>query len=231
MPESASEMKLAETRARGAEVIQHGRFSDERKKLARELARAPGSYYVDPTDDADVIAGQGTIGLELVADVDDLDVVVAPIGGGGLIAGIAAAVKRLRPSLIVLGVEPVGSASMSASIRAGAPVALADVASIADGLLIREPGELPFRHVRSFVDEIVLVDEADILDAMRLLAERAKLIVEPSGAVALAAGLVGRVPHPRGDATNIAFVVSGGNVSLEPYAGWIGEPYRRFARS
>lgn len=230
MPENASLLKLAETRARGAEVIQHGRFSDERKTLARQLAQSPGSYYVDPTDDADVIAGQGTIALELLADVSDIDVVVAPIGGGGLIAGISAALKRLNAEIFVLGVEPVGSASMSESLRVGAPTALEHVASVADGLLVRQPGALPFAHVQAFVDDIVLVEEDEILDAMRLLAARTKLVVEPSGAVALAAGLAGRVPRPRGDATNVAFVVSGGNVSLEPYATWLSQPLQRLAQ-
>lgn len=175
MPETASELKLRRTREFGAEIIQHGRYADERKKLAREIASEPGSVYVDPTHDADVITGQGTIGLEIHRELPDADVVAVPIGGGGLISGIAAALKRKSPRCLVVGVEPAGSASMRASIAAGHPVALPHVTSVADGLLIREPGALPFMHVRALVDDIALVSEDEILDAMTIPAERVKL--------------------------------------------------------
>lgn len=117
---------------------------------------------------------------------------------------------------------------MSASIAADHPVALDEVSSVADGLLVREPGALPFAHVREFVDEIVLVEEDEILDAMTLFAELLKLVVEPSGAVALAAGLAQRIPRPRGDSTNVVFLISGGNVARDRYASWIGSPLRVF---
>ncbi|HEY8449076.1 MAG TPA: threonine/serine dehydratase [Bacillota bacterium] len=230
VPEQASPLKVQAALGYGAEVIHHGRFSDERKARARQLAEERGYLYVDPTDDPDVIAGQGTIGLEILEELPDLTAVVAPIGGGGLISGVAAAVKALRPVARVIGVEPNGAASMYASLEAGRPVTLAETASVADGLLTRRPGEVPFAHVRRFVDAIVRVDDDEILDAMALVAERAKLVVEPSGAASLAAGLAGRLDGliPRGDGAKVVFILSGGNVARDRFAAWVGAPLRKW---
>lgn len=228
MPEGASPPKVKATRRLGAQVIFHGRLSDERRRFGHRLALEPGSTYIDPTDNADVIAGQGTVGLEILVDLPDVDVIVVPIGGGGLISGVAAVAKRLRPQARVIGVEPRGSASMTASLQAGRPVALDDVNSIADGLLVREPGALPFAHVREFVDDIVFVEEDQIVQAMRLFAEWLKLVVEPSGAVALGAGIAGRIARPRGDATVSVFIASGGNVALDRYVAWLAKASQAF---
>ncbi|MFS8570238.1 MAG: threonine/serine dehydratase [Thermaerobacter sp.] len=225
VPEQASPAKVAAMEGYGARVVRHGRFPDERKAHARRLAREEGLHYIDSTDDPDVIAGQGTVAVEVLEDLPDVAALVVPVGGGGLISGVAAAVKGMRPGVRVIGVEPVGSAAMHASLQAGRPVTLDQVDSVADGLWCRRPGDLCFAHVRRFVDDIVRVDEAEILAAMALLAERAKLVVEPSGAVSLAAGLARRLPGVAAGRP-VAFVLTGGNVALDRYTAWLAEPQR-----
>ena len=173
---------------------------------------------VPPFDHPWIIAGQGTVGLEILADCPDVARILVPVGGGGLVAGVAAAVKQQRPEVRLVGVEPSGAAKMTASLAAGRPVSLDRVASLADGLLPVRPGDLTFHHVRRFVDEVVTVDDDPIADAVLWLFRRAKLVVETSGAATLAALLSGPAsdPPPAGGATVV--VLSGGNLGLDTLA-------------
>ncbi|MYD86420.1 MAG: threonine/serine dehydratase, partial [Acidobacteria bacterium] len=176
MPETAPAVKVEGTRSYGAEVFFEGTTSVQRRRRAEALAAERGLTMVPPFDHPEIIAGQGTVGLEIVADAPQVDTVYAPIGGGGLIAGVAAAVKRARPAARVIGVEPVGAAAMARSVEAGAPVTLDSVASVADGLLPVRPGDLTFAHVAAFVADIVTVADDAIVSAVRWLATRAKLV-------------------------------------------------------
>lgn len=202
--------KVAASRGYGAEVVLHGASNAEAFQRARELERERGLVFVHPFDDVYVAAGAGTVGLEILDDLPDADVLVVPIGGGGLIAGIASAVKALRPSIRVYGVEPEGSAVMRKSLDAGRPLHLDKVETIADGLGAPMTEQLPFDVVRQLVDDVVLVTDDEIRMAMRELALYAKLVAEPAGAAATAAILTGRVPISAG--ARVVSVVSGGNV-------------------
>jgi threonine dehydratase len=162
------------------------------------------------------MAGQGTVGLELVADLDDLDAVVVPVGGGGLIAGVATAVKALAPQARVVGVEPEAGDDVARSLRAGTRLSVDVPRTIADGQQVTEAGELTWEVIRALVDDVVTVTDAEIVDAMRLLFERVKVVAEPSGATALAAVLAGRVGM-RGGGT-VGVVISGGNVDAARFA-------------
>ena len=227
MPTTAPAIKVEGTRAFGAEVQFEGTTSVERRARAEQEASARGLTIVPPFDHPDIIAGQGTVGREILEDTQSAGQVYVPIGGGGLIAGVSAAVKQVRPETRVVGVEPVGAAKMTASLKAGQPVTLDRVSSVADGLLPVRPGDLTFAHVQAFVDEVVTVDDVVITRAVEWLFRRAKMVVEPSGAAALAAILFGpardRGPgtEGRGDgapttaAGETVAVVSGGNISLE----------------
>jgi threo-3-hydroxy-L-aspartate ammonia-lyase len=209
MPESAAAVKIDATRALGADVVLVP--VTERESRAELLAAEHGYVMIPPYDDADVIAGQGTVGLEIVEDLPDVAAVVVPVSGGGLISGVAAAVKQLRPQARVVGAEPELAGDAAESFRQRRRVSWSphDTArTVADGLRVRQVGSLPWRHIREYVDDIVTVTEEQILDAVRLLALRSRLVVEPSGAVSVAAVLAGaaRVEGP------IVAVLSGGNV-------------------
>ena len=217
MPETAPAVKVEGTRSYGAEVFFEGTTSVQRRRRAEALAAERGLTMVPPFDHPEIIAGQGTVGSEILEDAPTADTVYAPIGGGGLIAGVAAAVKRARPSARVVGVEPVGAAAMARSVEAGAPVTLESVASIADGLLPVRPGDLTFAHVAAFVDDIVTVEDDAIESAVRWLAARAKLVVEPSGAAAVAAVLFSGRSDAGRDGATVA-VLSGGNIAPEKLA-------------
>ena len=215
MPTTAPPIKVAGARALGAEVIFEGSTSADRKTRAEAEARERGLHMVPPFDHPWIIAGQGTAGLEILDDCPDMVRVLVPIGGGGLISGIAAAVKRRRPDVRVVGVEPEGAATMRMSVAAGHPVELDRVVSIADGLLPIRPGDLTFDHVRQLVDEIVTVSDDAIAAAVLWLFRCAKLVVEPSGAATLAAIL--NEARTGGDTTDgpTVAVLSGGNIALE----------------
>jgi threonine dehydratase len=212
MPTNAPAVKVEGARAFGAEVIFEGTTSVERKARAEREAEARGLTMVPPFDHRWIIAGQGTCGLEILDQSGgDPAAVVVQMGGGGLVSGVAAAAKRLSPSTRVIGVEPSGAPKMTASRAAGRPVTLDKTGSIADGLLPVRPGDLTFAHVQAFVDDLVTVDDAAIAEATVWLFERAKLVVEPSGAAALAAIRSGKVKV----AGPTVAILSGGNVSVE----------------
>jgi len=212
MPETTPIMKVANTRAHGARVVLHGTNYDEAHAEARRLERAEGLTFVHPFDDPLVIAGQGTIGLEILDQVPDLDAVVVPVGGGGLISGVAAAVKARRPAVRVVGVEAEVIPCMQAAQQAGRPVTLAPATTLADGIAVKRAGELTFEHVRAHVDELVTVTEEEIASAILYCLEKEKTVTEGAGAVGVAAlmhrkarGLEGR---------RVVTVVSGGNIDV-----------------
>ena len=217
MPQDAPAPKLQATRDYGAEVVSYDRYTEDREAIGRALADERGLTLVPPYEDAFVMAGQGTAMLELVEDVGDVSAVLVPMGGGGLMAGCSTVVKALRPDARVIGVEPEEGNDQQRSLAEGRRVSLAGVPdTIADGLMATAPGKLTFEVNRRTVDEVVTVTDQEIVDAMRFLFERMKLVVEPSGAVGVAALLAGGVARPPGQAVGV--VLSGGNVDAERFA-------------
>ncbi len=214
MPSTAPSVKVDGARAYGADVVFAGTTSADRKREAERIRDERGLIMVPPFDHPWIIAGQGTLGLEILEDVPDATDIYVPVGGGGLLSGVAAAVKRIRPSTRVIGVEPEGGAKMSRSLAAGAPVTLERTASIADGLLPVRPGDLTFAHVRALVDDVVTVSDDAIAAAVRWLARESHLVVEPSGAASVAAALA----RPWPPASHVVAVVSGGNVAPDRFA-------------
>jgi threonine dehydratase len=220
MPEDAPSTKLQATAEYGADIVRYDRYRDDRAAIAAGLAAERGLTLVPPFDDSMVMAGQGTAALELLQDVADLDVLMTPIGGGGLIAGSSVAAKAVRPEIRVIGVEPESSDDTKRSLEQGQRVRLPAVpATIADGLQLAEPGELPFEVIRTFVDEVLLVTDEEIVGAMTFLFERLKVVVEPSGAVPVASLLAGKLRAP---GLRIGAVLSGGNVGAERFAELVG---------
>jgi threonine dehydratase len=208
MPESAPLPKVAATRAYGAEVRLFGATVDEALLEAARFAQEQGAVLIHPFDHADVIAGQGTVGLEILEQCPDVRTIVVCTGGGGLVSGIAAAVKGLRPDVVVVGAQASGAAAFPPSLTAGHPVALASMATMADGIAVGKPGEVTFEHVRDLVDRVVTVDDDALSRALLLSLERAKLVVEPAGAAALAAVM----EHPTTFEPPVVCVLSGGNI-------------------
>jgi threo-3-hydroxy-L-aspartate ammonia-lyase len=217
MPTDAPEAKVDATRGYGAEIVTYDRWTEDREQLGAQLAEERGLELVRPYDDPLVMAGQGTAALELLEQAPDLDVLVTPVGGGGLIAGCATAAKALRPAIRVVGVEPQAGDDTARSLAAGRPIRIDVPRTIADGLQAAEPGELTFAVNSELVDEIVTVGDAEIVDAMAFLFDRLKLVVEPSGAVGIAALLAGRITGSR-----IGVVLSGGNVGATRFAELVG---------
>jgi threonine dehydratase len=213
MPTSVTPAKRSGAERLGARVVLAGTTTADRYEKALEIARTERSTLVPPFDDAIIIAGQGTVGLEIVTDLPEVGTVLVPVGGGGLSAGVAAAVKLRAPSTRVIGVEPSGAPKLSRARSAGHPVRLERTNSIADGLLAIEIGRIPFAHHQRFVDDVVTVDDALLPAAIRLILDRLKLVSEPSGAVTIAALLAGLV-RPRDDRPIVA-VLSGGNVEWD----------------
>jgi threonine dehydratase len=213
MPENAPAIKHAATAALGAEIVLVGPGSAERQSKAEELAAQHGYVIVPPYNDEQIIAGQGTIGLEILEDLPEVEMVLAPIGGGGMISGVAAAIKLSKPSVKVIGVEPALAADAQASLRAGKIVQFpADevLGTIADGLRAQSIGAINFEHIRRYVDDIVTVSEDEIREAVRLLAVNSNTIAEPSGAVAVA-GYIFRRDQLPGAKLGVA-IISGGNI-------------------
>jgi len=212
MPTTAPRAKLQGAERLGATVVLEGTTTAERMKRAEEIVARTGAVLVPPYDHPAIIAGQGTAGLEIAEDLPDVGMVLVQVGGGGLSAGISAAIKRAAPNARVIGVEPEGSAKLSAARRAGEPVTIAqNPGGIADGLLAVRIGSLNFEHHKQFVDDVVTVPDAALPRAMRLLLDRHKLVVEPSGAITVAAILEGLVkPLPR-----TVCLLSGGNIEWD----------------
>ncbi|MCX8196345.1 MAG: threonine ammonia-lyase [Acidilobaceae archaeon] len=210
MPETASISKIEATRSYGAEVVLHGRVYDEALEKALEIARERGYEFIPAFDDVSVIAGQGTICWELLEQAE-ADMVVVPVGGGGLIAGVAGVMKRLRPDVKVIGVEPEAAPKMLLSLRAGKPVSVEPKPSVADGLITKRPGELTFTIASHLVDEIVTVDEEELSQAIYFLLERKKALTEGAGAAGVAALLAGKL---RTEGKRVVIILSGGNIDL-----------------
>jgi threonine dehydratase len=215
MPEDAPAAKLDATRGYGAEVVLYDRWTESREEIGARLAEERGLELVRPYDDPLVMAGQGTAALELLEEVPHLDLLLAPVSGGGLIAGCATAAKARRPEIRVAGVEPEAGDDTRRSLAAGERVRIDVPRTIADGLQAPEPGELTFEVNRRLVDEIVTVTDGEIVDAMTFLFDRLKLVVEPSGAVGVAALLSGKL-EARG--AQVGVVISGGNVGAGRFA-------------
>jgi threonine dehydratase len=209
MPTDAPAAKLAATRGYGAEVQFYDRLTEDRVQMARELAEARGTALLPSFDHPHVMAGQGTAALELLEDVPDLDVLVAPIGGGGLLSGCATAAKGLKPEMRVLGVETETGNDWWLSFQANERVKIDPPDTIADGIRLQQPGELTFPVVRALVEAIILVSDAEVIEAMKLLLLRTKILAEPTGAVAPAAVLQQRVGPP---GSKVGVIISGGNV-------------------
>ncbi|HUF46615.1 MAG TPA: threonine/serine dehydratase [Vicinamibacterales bacterium] len=221
MPTTAPAVKLAGVRRWGAEVIQEGTTSLERKARAEAEAAARGLSMVPPFDHPWIIEGQGTCGLEILDQVSDVDVIVVPVGGGGLISGVAAAIRQSRPTVRVVGVEPAGAAKMSASLAAGHPVTLDRATSVADGLVPVRPGDLTFEHVQTLVEAVVTVTDDQIKRAALWLFHEAKQVVEPSGAASVAAVLWPDAGSPLANRqATVVSILSGGNVAPETLASF-----------
>ena len=219
MPEDAPRAKLEATLGYGAEIVRYDRWTERREEIGAGLAAERGLALVRPYDDPLVMAGQGTTALELLEEVQSLDVLVVPVGGGGLIAGCATAAKGLRAGVRVIGVEPEAGNDTARSLAAGERVHIDVPRTIADGLQASEPGELTFDVNRRLVDEIVTVSDDEILNAMAFLFDRMKLVTEPSGAVGVAALLTGAVAAP---GATVGVVLSGGNVGVARFAELLG---------
>jgi threonine dehydratase len=213
MPTTAPQIKIDGAKAFGAEVILAGTTSSDRRARAEAEAAARGLTMVPPFDHEWIIAGQATAGLEILRQQPDLAAVLVPIGGGGLIAGVAAAIKLSKPDVMVIGVEPAGAAAMKASVDAGHPVTLARTETIADGLMPVRPGDLTFAHVQRFVDRVITVEDLDIAKAVLWIFANAKLVAEPSGAATTAAVLSGAFDAAVRVTGPIVAVVSGGNMA------------------
>ena len=208
MPEGAPIPKEKATRAYGAEVVFHGRYLEDALVRAHEFAAETGAILIHPFDHVDIVAGQGTAGLEILEQSPEVETVLVPLGGGGLLAGIAIAVKALRPDLRVVGVQAEGAAAYPGSLAEGHPVALTSMKTMADGIAVGRPGDITFAAVRDHVDEIITVSEDSLSRALLALVERAKMVVEPAGAAAVAAIL----DHPTQFRTPAVAVLSGGNI-------------------
>ncbi len=215
MPEDAPPAKLDATRGYGAEVVTYDRYSQDRDQLGRELAESRGLSLVPPYDHPLVMSGQGTAALELLEQAPGLDALLVPVGGGGLMAGCATAAKAIAPDIEVIGVEPEQGDDTRRSLAAGERVRIRVPRTIADGQQVEMPGELTFEVNRRLADSVELVSDAEIVDAMLFAFDRMKVVLEPSGACALAALLAGRVHLP---GRRVGVVLSGGNVGAARFA-------------
>jgi threonine dehydratase len=212
MPNNASPAKIAATKSYGANVILEGNNYDESSKYAQQIAKLEGKTLIPAFDDPDIIAGQGTVGLEIIEDLQEIDEIYVPIGGGGLIAGTAIAAKSLNPKVKIIGVESVAFPSMMQSVKLGKVCNVQEGYTIADGISVKTPGNLPFKLIQKYVDNIVVVDDLSIVKAMFLLMERSKIVAEPAGAASLAYLISSRKNISRHK--KIVSIISGGNVDM-----------------
>jgi threo-3-hydroxy-L-aspartate ammonia-lyase len=215
MPTDAPRSKVAATKAYGARVVTYDRFVEDREEIARAIVEREGRTLVPPFDDPLIIAGQGTAALELLEEVPDLDALVAPVGGGGLLAGTALAARGWGSPARVFGAEPEAANDTALSLAKGERVRIPPPDTIADGARPQSPGVLTFPIIREHVERVVLASDASLVEAMRLLLTRAKLLVEPTGALGLGAVLCGEIPA---DARRVGIILSGGNVDPETLA-------------
>ena len=217
MPEDAPRSKMESTRAYGARIVTYNRFTDRRESIAAAILKESGATLVPPFDHPMIMAGQGTAALELLEETGPLDALIAPVGGGGLLAGCATIAKPLDPAIRVFGAEPAGANDTFLSMAAGERVAVAHPDTIADGLRAPKPGELTFPVLRRLAEAIALVSDAEIRAAVKFLLLRLKLLVEPSGAVPAAALLFHKLPE---GVRSVGVVISGGNIDFEELAGY-----------
>lgn len=217
MAENATPSKIAATKGYGAEVVLEGSIWDDADRKARELVASEGLTYVHPFDDVDLISGQGTVGVEILEDWPEVEIVVVPIGGGGLISGVSSAVKQERPEVRIVGVESADGPAMKASVEAGELVTLEHCDTIIDGLRVKRAGEITFDLVQRFVDEIVAVPDATIFENVLWTMAHTKLVVEGAAAAPVAALREGLVDAPQG--TKVVCVLSGGNIDLSQLRG------------
>jgi threonine dehydratase len=212
MPRSAPLAKVSATEGYGPEIVLHGSGYDEAYEKARAICDEQGATFVHAYEDEDVIAGQGTIGLEILSSMPTADAIIVPAGGGGLLAGIAACVKQVNPRIKVFGVQADGADAIVRSFREKRHVATETAATIADGIAVRNPGEITTGIIREYADDMVTVSDAELAEAILLLLERTKLVVEPSGAAAVAAVINRKLPELAGK--RVVCVLSGGNIDV-----------------
>jgi threonine dehydratase len=209
MPNITPLIKVDATKAYGAQVLLHGDVYDEAYRYALQLSEEKGYTFVHPFDDYDVICGQGTIAMEILDELENTDEILVPIGGGGLISGIALAAKALKPSIKIIGVVPIGAMSMKISVDEGQISRLATVKTVAEGVAVKQPGDLTFSIVKKYVDEIITVSEKDIMEAVLMIIEKHKMVAETAGAIPLA-GIRKRAKPGK----NIVCLISGGNIDV-----------------
>ncbi|GGQ65371.1 threonine ammonia-lyase [Couchioplanes azureus] len=208
MPQNAPLPKVAATKGYGASIEYAGTTVDDALRAARAFAEETGAVFIHPFDHPDVIAGQGTVGLEILDQCPDVGTIVTAVGGGGLISGVAVAAKAMKPDVRIVGVQATGAAAYPPSLAAGAPVTLTSLATIADGIAVMRPGDLTFAHVHDLVDDVVTVTDEDLSAALLLMLERHKMVVEPAGGAAVAALLAGKVDLE----PPVVAILSGGNI-------------------
>jgi threonine dehydratase len=228
MPEEASLTKITATRRYGAEVILYGRSFDEATAHARSLSETEGYTLVHAFDDPAIVAGQGVVGLEILDALPNVGTIVVPIGGGGLIGGIASVIRAKRPQARVIGVQAAGCSSVQASLAAGRPVMLAHARTIADGIAVKQPGDVTLPLIRDLVEEVVTVEEDEIAGAIFYTLQHLRLLVEGAGAVGVAALLAGKI-RPRGD-EQVCVVLSGGNIDANLLSRVIDQSLARAGR-
>jgi threonine dehydratase len=228
MPEKAPAAKVRATQNYGAQVVLHGQNYDEAYQYARNLQEQKKLTFIHAFDDQAVMAGQGTITLEILSQMFDVEAIVAPVGGGGLIAGLAVAAKEHNPRIKVIGVQAAGASSLAASLACGTPYCLPSVSTLADGIAVKRPGDITFHYAQKYVDEVVLVNEEELTAGILFMLERGKFITEGAGVAGVAALLAQKIRLP---GQKVAVVVSGGNIDPRLLSVLIDGSYRQAAGS